>query len=255
MLPPRLISKINPESWGGILDATYAIVLTLLTIDLPVQILSILDRMVDIAKDPTPQQLAGMRVEVWFAFFNLIIGYFTVFVIIYDIWSYHRIIVGVKGRLHLRAILTSFTMFLGTLIPSLHYVVNSVRQKFIFAGAIEGSAIMFQLNFARALEYPIIALTYFFIFVQAASDLSHLRGAITPADEKDVLKFVARTALTKVILVIAVIFVFEFIGALNPSSRLLWEEVPGVLGVTAVFTFINLDLVKFLPGKFFSRYR
>ena len=255
MLPPRLINKINPESWGGILDATYAIVLTLLTIELPVQILSILDHMVDMAKDPTPQQLAGIRVEVWFAFFNLIIGYFAVFVIVYDIWAYHRVIVGVKGRLHLRAILTSFTMFLGTLIPSLHYVVNSVRQKFIFAGAVEGSAIMFQLNFARALEYPVIALTYFFIFLQAASDLSHLRGAITPEEEKDVLRFVARTALTKAILVIALVLVFQFAGAVNPAVRLLWEEVPGVLGITAISTFLNLDIVRFLPGKIFSRYR
>ena len=146
-------------------------------------------------------------------------------------------------------------MFLGTLIPSLHYVVNEVRQKFIFAGAIEGSAIMFQLNFARALEYPVIVLTYFLIFLQAASDLSHLRGAITPAEEKDVLRFVARTALTKVILVIALILVFEFAGTLNPALRLVWEEVPGVLGITAIFTFINLDIIRFLPGKLFSRYR
>ncbi len=40
-------------------------------------------------------------------------------------------------------------MFLGTLMSSLRYVVNLVRQKFISAGAFERSAIIFKLNLVR----------------------------------------------------------------------------------------------------------
>ena len=246
MLPSRLIRKIKPESWGGILDGTYAIILTLLTIELPVQILSILDRLVDSSKDPALQAVLGVKVDIWFSFFNLMVGYFAVFVIIYDIWSSHRVIIGVDGRLHLRAILTSWTLFLGTLIPSLHYVVNTVRQKFIFAGAIESSSVALELHFARALEYPVIAITYFFLFLQAASDMSHLKGVNTPADEKDALRFIARTSLTKSILVIVVFLGFGYVSSHNPNWRLLWEA-PGVLVTIALLTYANLDLFQWLP--------
>jgi uncharacterized membrane protein len=51
MLSKQLIEKIKPESWGGIIDGTYAIILTLLTIELPIQILEILDRLVEGAQD------------------------------------------------------------------------------------------------------------------------------------------------------------------------------------------------------------
>jgi hypothetical protein len=246
MLPSRLIGKIKPESWGGILDGTYAIILTLLTIELPVQVLSILDRLVDSAKDPSIQVVLGAKVDIWFSFFNLMVGYFAVFVIIYDIWSSHRVIIGVDGRLHLRAILTSWTLFLGTLIPSLHYVVNAVRQKFIFAGAVGSSSVALELHYARALEYPVIAITYFFVFLQAASDLAHLREISTPADEKEALRFIARTSLTKSILVIVVYLGFEYISDHNSDMRLLWEA-PGVLVTIALLTYANLDLFRWLP--------
>ena len=246
MLPSRLIGKIKPESWGGILDGTYAIILTLLTIELPVQILSILDRLVDSAKDPAIHAILGVKVDIWFSFFNLMAGYLSVFIIIYGIWTSHRVIIGVDGRLHLRAILTSWTLFLGTLIPSLHYVVNTVRQKFIFAGAVESSSVAVELHYARALEYPVIAITYFFVFLQAASDLSHLKEISTPADEKDALRFIARTSLAKSILVIVVYLGFEYISNHNPDLRLLWEA-PGVLVTIAFLTYINVDLFRWLP--------
>ena len=254
MLPARLIGQIKPESWGGILDGTYAIILTLLTIELPVQILSILDRLANSAQYPALQQFMGIKVDIWFSFFNLMIGYFAVFIIIYDIWSYHRVIIGVDGRLHLRAILTSWTLFLGTLIPSLHYVVNTVRQKFIFAGAIESSPIALELHFARALEYPVIAVTYFFLFLQAASDLAHISGDNTPNDEKDALRFVARTTLTKSVLVIVVFLGFEYISGHNPSWHLVWEA-PGVLVIIAILTYANLDLFRFMPRRILFRGR
>lgn len=254
MLPSRLIGKIKPESWGGILDGTYSIILTLLTIELPVQILSILDRLVDSSRDPALHAVLGVKVDIWFSFFDLMIGYFAVFVIIYDIWSSHRVVIGVDGRLHLRAILTSWTLFLGTLIPSLHYVVNTVRQKFIFAGAIESSSVALELHFARALEYPVIAITYFFLFLQAASDLSHLKGVDALADEKDALKFVASTSLTKSILVVVVYLSFDYISSHNPDWRLLWEA-PGVLVTIALLTYANLDLFQWLPLRRSARRR
>ena len=39
MLPRGLVGDIKPENWHGMIDATYAIILTLLLIELPTQIM------------------------------------------------------------------------------------------------------------------------------------------------------------------------------------------------------------------------
>jgi uncharacterized membrane protein len=64
MLSRKLIEKISPESWGGIIDGTYAIILTLLTIELPVQILHILDRLVESAEDQTLLMVLGVKADI-----------------------------------------------------------------------------------------------------------------------------------------------------------------------------------------------
>jgi hypothetical protein len=123
-----------------------------------------------------------------------------------------------------------------------------VRQKFIFAGAVGSSSVAVELHYARALEYPVIAITYFFVFLQAASDLAHLREISTPSDEKEALRFIARTSLTKSILVIVVYLGFEYISDHNSGMRLLWEA-PGVLVMIALLTYANLDLFRWLPRR------
>jgi len=246
MLPRSFIDKINPESWGGIVDGVYAIILTLLTIELPVQILSILDRLTDSAHGQTAIAILGVKPELRFTMFNLIAGYFAVFIILFDIWSSHRALIGVGGRMHLRAILTPWTLFLSTLIPSLHYVVNSVREKYFLTGAIVNSPAAFELHIARAIEYPVIAVVYFFLFLQATTDLAYLRGVNTPADEKEVLKFISRTSLTKSILSIIIFLGFEYLSSVNPGLKLLWEA-PVVLITIALLTYFNVDLFRWVP--------
>jgi len=246
MLSKQLIEKIKPESWGGIIDGTYAIILTLLTIELPIQILEILDRLVEGAQDQALLVFLGVKVDIWFAMFNLIIGYFAVFIIIYDVWCSHRFVVGVEGRMPLKAILTSWTLFLCTLIPSLHYVVNAVRMKYVFAGAIENSPFALELHIARALEYPVIALVYFFLFLQAASDVTHLKGVNAPADEKDALRYIARVSLSKSILAIIIFLGVEYFSSINHGLKFLWEA-PAVLIAIALLTYLNIDLFRWLP--------
>jgi hypothetical protein len=246
MLSRKLIEKISPESWGGIIDGTYAIILTLLTIELPVQILHILDRLVESAEDQTLLMVLGVKADIWFAMFNLIVGYFAVFIIIYDIWCSHRLVVGIEGRMPLKAILTSWTLFLCTLIPSLHYVVNAVRMKYVFTGAIANSPVALELHIARALEYPVIAIVYFFLFLQAASDVTHLKGVNTPADEKDSLRYIARVSLSKSILAIIIFLGVEYVSSVNHGLRILWEA-PAVLIAIALLTYVNIDLFRWLP--------
>ena len=247
MLPRNFIDRINTDSWGGIVDGIYAIILTLLTIELPVQILSILDRLIDSAHGQTANVILGaIRPELRFTIFNLMAGYFAVFIILFDIWSSHRAIIGVSGRMHSRAILTSWTLFLSTLIPSLHYVVNSVREKYFLTGAIENSPVALELHITRAIEYPVIAVVYFFLILQAATDLAYLKGVNTPADEKDALKFISRTSLTKSILSIIIFLGVNYISSINHNLKILWEA-PVVLITIALLTYFNVDLFRWAP--------
>lgn len=61
--------------------------------------------------------------------------------------------------------------------------------------------------------------------------------------------FVARIALIKEVLVIALRLAFELACALYPAFQLVWQEIPGLLGIIAIFTFINLDIVYFCRAK------
>ena len=244
MLPSRLIRVIRPESWGGILDGTYAIVLTLLTIELPRQILVILHRFFNGAEGRDPTAGFGINADIGFAIFNLFTGYFAVFVIIYDIWASHRVIVAVDGRLRLRAILTSWTLFLATLIPSLHYVVNTLRQRYVLGGAHYGSLLGLELHFSRALEFPVVALTYFLLYLQASVDLLHLRKVSADMDDKLALAHVAGTGLTKCILIMVIYVFFELASSQIVRWDYLWEA-PVLLVLIALLTYFNVDIFRF----------
>jgi hypothetical protein len=244
MLPSRLIRVIRPESWGGILDGTYAIILTLLTIELPREILVILHHFFDGGDESASAAGFGLNADIGFAIFNLFTGYFAIFVIIYDIWASHRVIVAVDGRLRLRAILTSWTLFLATLVPSLHYVVNTLRQRYVLGGAHFGSLVGHELHFSRALEFPVVALTYFLLYLQASFDLLHLRKVDADVDDKLALAHIAGTALSKCILIMVIYVFFEFASSQIVRWDYLWEA-PVLLVLIAMLTYFNVDLFRF----------
>jgi len=102
------------------------------------------------------------------------------------------------------------------------------------------------LHVARAIEYPVIAIVYFFLFLQAATDLACLKGVSTPADEKEALKFISRTSLTKSILSIIIFLGFNYISSINHGLKILWEA-PVVLVTIALLTYFNVDLFRWVP--------
>ena len=104
----------------------------------------------------------------------------------------------------------------------------------------------FELHIARAIEYPVIAIVYLFLFLQAATDLAYLKGVNTPADEKEALKFISRTSLTKSILSIIVFLGFNYISSIKHDLKILWEA-PVVLVTIALLTYCNVDLFRWVP--------
>ena len=81
MIPGRIIGRSSGENWIGLIDGTYAIILTLLVIELPLIVL-------DLIKEC--HQHSHFYAEVAIGVGYLLLGYFAVFTILYDIWSYHK---------------------------------------------------------------------------------------------------------------------------------------------------------------------
>ena len=83
--------------------------------------------------------------------------------------------------------------------------------------------------------------------MQAATDLAYLKGVNISADEKDALKFISRTSLTKSILIIIIIFLgLDYISSINHNLKILWEA-PVVLITIALLTYFNVDLFRWAP--------
>jgi len=70
-----------------------------------------------------------------------------------------------------------------------------------------------------------------------------LKGVNTPADEKDALKFISRTSLTKSILSIIIFLGFDYISSINHNLKIPWEA-PVVLITIALLTYFNVDLFR-----------
>ena len=81
MIPSKIVGRISGENWIDLIDATHAITLTLLVIELPIIILeSIKEVSLETHSAITLASTIGI----------LIIGYFAIFTVIYDVWSYHK---------------------------------------------------------------------------------------------------------------------------------------------------------------------
>jgi len=117
---------VEPRLWPPLIDGTYAIVLTLLVIELPALTL-------DLLHDYNHEEL-GVAVLIS-SLLRLIGGYLGVFLVVYDIWSKKRRLLEISEQ-HFRIsgfenFVVLFSLFLATLLPPLYYVLNQVRQDYL----------------------------------------------------------------------------------------------------------------------------
>jgi len=93
-----------------------------------------------------------------------LLGYFAIFSILYDIWSYHKTLLRDAIPLRLFAISSSLLMFIASLVPPFYYLVNHFSVKLL-------------LHYS---SYPILAdrgLTVARTFVYILINCSHLLDA------------------------------------------------------------------------------
>jgi uncharacterized membrane protein len=115
MIPSKIIGKTSGENWIGLIDATYAIILTLLVIELPT---IILDSIKEVSQETHSALTLAATIGV------MVIGYFAIFTVIYDVWSYHKALLADAIKLRLFALSTGWLLFTSSLIPPFYYLVN-----------------------------------------------------------------------------------------------------------------------------------
>jgi uncharacterized membrane protein len=177
MLPRALIGDTKPENWIGLIDGVYAIVLTLLLIELPSFI-------IEFAKEyqAHPNEISGWL----YSFLYIIIGYFAVFLIVYDVWAHHRVLLANAFISRFNFAVGAITLFLVSLFPPLTFVINDLRYEFMIGklSPVGGAASVYWG--ARYAFYIILVCTYGSIALVSTKDLLAFQrlggGGIFPND-------------------------------------------------------------------------
>lgn len=183
---------LEPRAWPPLVDGIYAIILTLLVIDLPSLIFELLQ-----TYNLRPSGY-GILAE---ALITLLGGYLGVFLILYDIWTKKRRLLEVSEH-YLKAsglenFLVLLSIYLATLVPSVYHVLLSIRHEHAksklqyllpqVASIEKGEAELSALIFITA-----IAMIYFLIYIVAARrcrQLKHkLRGEFLAPTERSELQ-------------------------------------------------------------------
>jgi len=209
MIPARIVGHSTGESWIGLIDATYAIILTLLVIELPVIIL-------DTIKEC--QEHSHSLSELSTGVLSLLLGYFAVFTILYDIWSYHKTLLRDAIQLRLFAISTSLLMFLASLVPPFYYLVNHFSVKLLLHFANHPALAEQGLLTSRTFVYILIALLYWILAFLARKE-QFQRGQ-SPEKRTELFR-ITGTAMSKCILTLLVMVIANSWQIPPPTPTLL----------------------------------
>lgn len=221
MIPSRIIGKTSGDNWIGLIDATYGIILTLLIIELPAIILESIVNNRSHANSPTALVIATVV---------LLIGYFAVFTVIYDIWSYHKTLLFDAKNLRVFALSTGWILFLSSLVPPFYYLVNHFAIEEILQLEIHRTLLIY----SRTCVFALLAMIYFILAVLGKSE-KRQRGQ-TP-EKRQELEFIFGTSLTKAIIII-------LISVITNNS---FNYLPPPIGITSI------AIITYMPINFFKK--
>jgi uncharacterized membrane protein len=224
MIPSKIIGRPTGENWVGLIDGFYSIVLTLLVIELPI---IILDRVEKI------WEIGNLQKEIWALTMTLgvlILGYFAIFTIIYDIWSYHKTLLLDAKRLRLFAITTSCILFVSSLVPPFYYLINHYALEEVLGDSSHHRG----LTLARIGVFGIIGIMYLLLAALAKSEKR--QPGQTP-ERREELEYIFESSSTKALITVIIAGI-----VLSPTTYL-----PPPFGITA------LAIITYFPINFFKK--
>ena len=227
MIPSKIIGRPTGENWVGLIDGFYSIVLTLLVIELPSVILETVNKIKDNANNV---QILNIQTEMSTALGMVIIGYYAIFTIVYDIWSCHKtLLIGAK-RLRVFAITTSLILFVSSLVPPFYYLVNH----FALEEVIREFGHHSDLIVARRWVFGIITIIYLLLAALAKSEKRKLGQN---PERREELGYIFESSSTKALITVIIAAI-----VLSPPTFL-----PPPFGITsiAVITYFPINLFFF----------
>ena len=212
MLPRALIGDIKPENWLGFIDAIYAIILTLLLIELPSTI-------IDLIKEY--EQNPNLHWILLNSFVMSIFGYLAIFIIVYDIWAHHRVAVNEAVINRMNISLGVFTLFMCSLLPPLYHVISTLKHEYVVKELGSGGAYSLFFWDARLVLYVILFSVYGCIALIATKDLRFLRRQGDVSNTRMItLKCLKRSSIAMVVVIVLVSF-FSLMGYMTPPAPIV----------------------------------
>ncbi len=220
----KIIGAKTGEPWLGLLDGTYAIILTLLVIELPALMIELI----------TLSEEGTSAAAVTSAIATNIIGYLFATILIYDLWSLHKGIENVSVASRFNSIFTMFILWFGSLLPPAIYLVQHYSQKFLISEILNEeklSTLNFEIVLIRFFEIGLFLIIYILMFTLIKNEIkSSSRGDNKFRKElSDTSKIISCRFLVSLILLMISLFI--------PTGVL--AELP--LALLAVFTLVPSD--------------
>ena len=221
----KIIESKTGEPWIGLLDGIYAIILTLLVIELPALIIEL----INLAEDGISLTVITSEISI------ILIGYFFSTIVIYDLWALHKGFKNISSASRFSSIFTMFIFWAGTLIPPAIYLVQHYSQKLLinkFLNEEELLTLDFEIVLIRFLEMGLFVIIYLFLLVLIKNEIkSYSRGYKKFRKElSETSKIISYRLFTSFVLLILSLFV--------PNGFL--SELP--LALLALFTLLPSDI-------------
>ncbi len=220
----KLINVKNGEPWMGLIDGVYAIVITLLVIELPVLIIELVNLA---AEDISIVNVLG-------AIATNVLGYLFATILVYDLWSLHKGFEYICKPTRFISIISTFIFWLSSLIPPSVYLVDHFFQQLSLNNQLENnqiSAISIEILILRLSEMLLIALIYFLLLtVLKYSSKKSINNNEFSKEIYETSKIVNFRLLVSIALV--------FVSCIIPA-RFIVPELP--LAILAIFTFIPFE--------------
>ena len=220
----KIIGSKTGEPWIGLLDGTYAIILTLLVIELPALIIELINLIEE-----------GISVtQVTSSIAKLIMGYLFSTILIYDLWGLHKGFKNMCVASRFSSIFTMIILWLGSLLPPSIYLVQHYSQKYSISEILdekELSKLNYEIVLIRFFEIGLFVIIYLLLLALFKNEIKFYSRADYDFRKEltDTSKIITSRFLVSLTLLIVSLFM--------PTGVL--AELP--LAILALFTLMPYD--------------
>ena len=149
----KIIGSNSGVPWLGLLDGTYAIILTLLVIELPaliIELISLIEEGISLT-------------AITSVIATHIMSYLFATILIYDLWALHKGFKSMCVASRFSSIFTMIILWLGSLLPPSIYLVQHYSQKYSISEILDKEALFkldFEIVLIRFFEIGLFVIIY-----------------------------------------------------------------------------------------------